>query len=151
MFCRIYDLDRRSSEEFVGEMIDYKPMLGEVVEKWLPLERAEFAQAVALLPRFDAYVTDGNVLFSQGRFGVLWRQLFEQRTAGRTLIISSFHASNFVSFCEKALIVDDGAIWIEDGLEDAMTRYPPRPPAPETTGRRDDAAGDGEADDAEPY
>jgi len=148
MFCRIYDLDRRRSEEFVNEMIEYKPMLEEEAEKWVPLARAEFAQAVALLPRFDVYVTDGNVLFSPGRFGALWRHLFEQRTTGRTLIISSFHPSNFVTFCEKALIVDGGAIWIEDELDDAMTRYPPRPPVPETT-ERDGAAGDGEADDAD--
>jgi capsular polysaccharide transport system ATP-binding protein len=151
MFCRIYDLDRCQSETFLREMVDDKSLFEMRAEEWSPVVRAEFAQALALLPRFDAYITDGNVLFSSGRFGILWRQLFEQRIAGRTLIISSLHPANFFAFCDKALIVDGGTLSIVDALDEALDRYPPRAPVRESAGRGEDAAGDGDADDAESY
>jgi ABC-type polysaccharide/polyol phosphate transport system ATPase subunit len=147
MFCRIYDLDRSYAEAFVDELVEDKSLLKTRGESWKPLARAEFGQALALLPRFEIYVTDGNVLFSTGRFGMLWRRLFQERVAGRTLIISSLHISNIFAFCEKALIVDNGVISIVDELEEAVDRYPPRPPARESVRREDSAAeSDGNAE-----
>jgi capsular polysaccharide transport system ATP-binding protein len=150
IFCRLYDLDRRYAEAFIGDLVEDDTLLGQIVEHWPALTRAEFGLAMALLPRFGTYVTDGNVLFSPNRFGTLWRRLFEQRIAGNTLIISSFHISNISAFCEKALIVDNGVISIVDDLDEAVDRYPPRPPIRES-GRDSAGADDGDSGGAEPF
>lgn len=150
LVCRLYDLDRRYAEAVIRDLVEDETVLGKPAEHWPAVARAEFGLAMALLPRFGTYITDGNVLFSPNRFGTLWRRLFEQRIAGNTLIISSFHISNISAFCEKALIVDNGVFSIVDDLDEAVDRYPPRPPIRES-GRDNAGADDGDSGDAEPF
>lgn len=145
LVCRIYDLDRRLAEGLVADIVTYPELISKPIANWPTPAKTEFALTLALLPRFDIYVTDGKLLVSRDRFGVIWRSLFEERIAKATLIVSSHHLMPMREFCEQALIVADGTIEIDEQLDDAITRYPPRAPAPELAEADSDSAAEEDA------
>ena len=133
LVARLYHLDRRLCEGIVAEAVTDSERLDHPVTSWDASTYAEFGHILGLLPNFDIFVLDGVLPYRKGRFPGIWKALFEQRVAGKTLIMSTSRSGDAIEFCERALIIDGGQIRISDQLEQAIVEFPPRP-APEGTG-----------------
>src|SRR5262245_19625843 len=56
--------------------------------------------------------------------------IFQGAHKGLRFIRFIYHATNMLAFCEKALVVAIGRAYVEDDLDEAIARFPPRPPLP---------------------
>lgn len=126
LIARLYGLDQRMCIAVVSELLSEPDVLRELVEHWSGTTRMEFMHAVALLPRFDIYVVDGTFPFAKSRFTTLWRALFDERTAGKTLILSTVRANEVRDHCDSALVLHHGRIELTHDLDQAVAKYPPR-------------------------
>lgn len=126
LVSRLYNLSHTLCTEFVREMMTEPSALGDKIEHWPSAVRHEFSHAIALLPPFDIYAIEGTFPFFQNRFTRLWKDLFERRTSGRTLILATTRVNEIRTHCDRAIVCRRGGIEIEDDLESAIAKYPLR-------------------------
>lgn len=124
LIASLYHLDVGLAEEFIIDILDEPSLLRERLDHWPVIATQEFSYALAILPTFDIYLIDGFMPRNATRFSRLWQALFEERTAGKTLIFSGIREGQISDYCLSALILDNGALWIENDLEQAIRKYP---------------------------
>jgi len=127
----LYGLDVRLANAILENTLTEPGNLDEVVEYWSVEFRHEFGFAVALLPSFDVYIVEGVFPYLKDRFTYLWRSLFDEKSAYKTLVSASSRVADLTEYCEKAIIFSKGRLEITDDLKAAIDEFPPRPPAPD--------------------
>ena len=118
LITTLYRLDHELCEGFVLEAVSRPEVLDQSIERWDPVMRQEFGHTIALLPGFDIVVIDGVLPYGNGTFSRIWSILFDEKTAGKTVILSTTRASDVHKFCQR----------ISHHLERAIAKFPPRPP-----------------------
>ena len=136
----LYDLDGSFCQTFLSELLSEPSVLDEPVEHWPLTARHEFTYAIGVLSTFDIYFVEGTIPYLPSRFTRLWQAIFEERTAGKTLILSSVRNNQIKDYCNQALVLDYGSLWIEDNLDQCLKKYPLRQVGSELS---DDAEGGG--------
>jgi capsular polysaccharide transport system ATP-binding protein len=127
LIARLYSLDLPFCEAIIAELMTNPRFLGEPLDRWDAPTRFEVMHAIGLLPRFDIYLIHGSLPALQDRFHRLWRPLFEERIEGRTLILLTTRAAEAEEYCDKAIVLRDGQIFVDEEIDQAVRRYPPRP------------------------
>jgi capsular polysaccharide transport system ATP-binding protein len=123
--ARIYRLDAILCACVVKDAMTNPRLLNERVEYWPLPDRIEFGLLLALLPKFDIYVVDGNLPYRNDRFSRLWTLLFDERIANATLIVSATRTAELKVLCDRAIIIQHGDIWIEKDLAHVLSQYSP--------------------------
>ena len=124
LIARLYGLDRTLCESILERVLTNPAQLGNIMSDWPAPLRREFIFTLALLPKSSVYVVEGAFPAQTGRFAKLWAPLFGDRTMGQTLIMSNLRTpTEFMNYCDKALVFDRGRVFIESNLEHALTRY----------------------------
>lgn len=126
MVTRIYELDVALSTELAEDMLSNPEVLAEPMSEWDALSRHEFGHILALLPVFDTYLVDGALPVRRDVFTRKWRRLFDQRIEGKTLILATTRVGECKEFCDRALILRDGRIDIEEQRDELLDQYPLR-------------------------
>ena len=127
LVASLYNVDAEFTNEVVSALLSRPECLDEPVEHWPPFVRQEFTFALALVPDFDVYVIDGPIPFEPTRFSRLWQALFEERIAGKTLILASYRKHQLEDYCAQGLIYEHHLFRVDDDLAACVERYPTRP------------------------
>lgn len=126
LITRLYQIDNETAYWAAEEMLTRPSRLSDPMTKWPANERAELGHILSLLPRFDVYVVDGQLPYRKDRFTELWRPLFTRRIEGRTLILAATRASDALEFCDAALVLHHGQLYIETRIERLLDEFPVR-------------------------
>ena len=136
LIARLYGLDRTLCEVILKGLLTQPDQLDGIVSDWTGLMRREFLYALALLPKFNVHLVEGTLPSQPNRFASLWAPLFGERTLGQTVIMSGIGPpSEFMKYCDMALVFDGGQVFIEPDLENALTRYTFAQQSSESTNR----------------
>jgi capsular polysaccharide transport system ATP-binding protein len=127
LVCGLYDIEADYAFEVVATLISRPDYLDKRVEQWPPYVRQEFTFALALLPNFDIYVVDAAIPFEASRFTRLWQSLFEERLAGKSLILATYRQNQMLEYCAKALVYERSGLSIDEDLDACIKYFPARP------------------------
>jgi capsular polysaccharide transport system ATP-binding protein len=122
----MHGCDAEMCFDLVADLVTSPAHLEKPMEHWPLYTRQEFSFALALAPAFDVYVIDGAMPFEPCRFTRLWLALFEERVAGRTLILSTYRQKQMADFCTKGLVHERSTLRIDDDLDACIRRFPAR-------------------------
>jgi capsular polysaccharide transport system ATP-binding protein len=121
--ARIYRLDAILCACVVKDAMTNPGLLGERVENWPLVDRIEFGFVLAILPKFDIYVVDGNLPYRKDGFSKIWNFLFEEKIADATLIVSATRTAELKYLCDQALVLQQGGIKIEKDLTHVLSQF----------------------------
>ncbi len=124
--CALYRIDVRACTALVSDLITSPEFLAARMEHWPLYARQEFSFALGLAPPFDIYVIEGAIPFEPCRFTRLWQALFEDRLAGRTLILSTYRQNQMTDYCVKGLVHERHGFRIDSELERCIAQFPNR-------------------------
>lgn len=147
LVVRLYQLDQEMCYWLTEHMLTESGCLPERIGGWTSASRLEFSHILSLLHRFDIYFVDGQLPFRKDRFTELWRPLFSRRIEGRTLILSAVRASDALEYCDAALVLHHGQLYIESRIERVLDDFPVRALPAERVVDSPETVGDATADD----
>jgi capsular polysaccharide transport system ATP-binding protein len=122
----LYGIESGSCIALISDLLTSPEYLSRPMEHWPLYMRQEFTFALALVPAFDIYVIEGAIPFEPCRFTRLWQALFEERLAGRTLILSTYRQNQMTDYCIKGLVYEQNGFRIEDDLDRFIQQFPAR-------------------------
>lgn len=121
LICMIYDVDRRLALDFMREEFEEPDLLATRMDRWTPPMRARFGLLASLLPQFDVYLVDGNLVHpDQPAFSSRFLELLAQRVENRTLVVLTRQLRLSQALCDMAAVVMDGTITLHDDPEAAQ-------------------------------
>ena len=121
--ARIYGADTEEMVEYVEEFAELGRFLDMPVRTYSSGMRARLAFGVSLAARFDCYLVDEITGVGDSRFKAKCRQAFAERAASSQLIMVSHSESTLRSYCEAALLLEDGKATYYDDISDALEVY----------------------------
>lgn len=118
--CRVHGMDYRNVIDFIEDFAQLGPFLREPVKIYSSGMRARLAFAVSMMVDFDCYLIDEVVAVGDARFQARCQEeLFEKR-ADRAVIIVSHETQYLRSHCDRACVLEQGAIHHFADVEDAL-------------------------------
>lgn len=124
--ANIYGLDRIAAFHLAETLLSAPEQLELSIERWNVVARQEFGYITALLPTFGSYFVDGVLPAMNGSFARRWHVLFQQRLAGKSLFLSTTRPKEILDYCDRAIILLEGRLIIEDQLEKLLEQFPLR-------------------------
>ena len=118
--CGLYGLNLRLAETFLFSLIDFKHYYDQSISKWPRMLNVEFGHAVVLLPDFDIYIAEGSIILGNPEFMERWSPRFEQRLAGRQLIMACNQAAYLSQFCRTVAVLQNGQLNRYSNVAEAM-------------------------------
>lgn len=119
----LYGADRDLAFAFMADEFAYADLLHTRMDRWSVDARTKFALLTALIPQFDIYLIDGNiVLQSDPKFTRRYLELLSQRIGDRTLIISTRQTEVIKALCTKFALIEAQNIEIIDDVQEALAR-----------------------------
>lgn len=107
--ARIYRRDYAHVRDFVEEFTELGQQLKMPVKTYSSGMRARLAFALSLAIEFDCYLIDEIILVGDQSFQRKCHTELLEKRSDRTMIIAS-HSTDFIRhFCNKAIIIHDGA------------------------------------------
>ncbi len=121
--ARIYQRDHAHVRSFVEEFTELGAELRTPVKTYSSGMRARLAFALSLAIEFDCYLIDEIILVGDQNFQQKCNlELFEKRS-DRTMIIAS-HSTEFIrSFCNRAVLIHQGAATSYTDMDLAVKLY----------------------------
>lgn len=120
---RIYGYDYSEIREFVEDFSELGRQLRMPVKTYSSGMRARLAFALSLAIEFDCYLIDEVILVGDQNFHrKCHHELFEKRR-DRGLIFASHSPELIREFCDRALILDDGAGTLYSDVNEALEVY----------------------------
>lgn len=120
-FATLYGFDRRHGiafmkAEFADPGIMTRPML-----VWPKMLQTQFAMLMALIPDFDIYIVDTNLIMAEdAAFSRRFLELFNLRRKGKTTLITARQTKVLQAMCDGALVVADRRLYLQDDLDAAL-------------------------------
>jgi capsular polysaccharide transport system ATP-binding protein len=121
--ARIYGHEYRDVRRFVEEFTELGRQLRMPVKTYSSGMRARLAFALSLAIEFDCYLIDEVIMVGDQNFQQKCHyELFEKR-ADRSLLLASHSPDSIRSFCNRALVLNDGHATLYDDIEQALEVY----------------------------
>ena len=121
--CRIYGANPEDKIAFVEDFSELGIYLHEPVKSYSSGMRARLAFAISMVIEFDCFLIDEIIAVGDARFHEKCaHELFVKR-GERAMIIVSHHAGYIREHCTRAAVLNDGALYHFDGLDDAFAFY----------------------------
>jgi len=143
LLASVYTFDFDIAVDVVTNLVSQPDYLDTSVSLWPGFARRELTFALALVPEFDLYLIDAQLPFGPNRFARLWQALFEERLAGKSLILSCSRPSQMLDHCATALVHEQQGLRLDNDIDTCVARYPAR------TSNEDFGKGDAESDAGE--
>lgn len=121
--CRIYNADIDYVKAFTEEFSELGDYLYEPVKKYSSGMKARLAFALSLSVEFDCYLIDEVIAVGDSRFAEKCKyELFEKRK-DRSLILVSHSPSAMKSYCDNAMVLDNGIMHKFENMDEAYAFY----------------------------
>ncbi|WP_159991091.1 ABC transporter ATP-binding protein [Pelistega ratti] len=121
--CRIYGIDIHSAKAFTEEFSELGDYLYEPVKKYSSGMKARLAFAISLSVEFDCYLIDEIIAVGDSRFADKCKyELFEKRK-DRSIILVSHSPNAIKTYCENAMVLEQGIMHQFDNMENAYQFY----------------------------
>ncbi len=121
--CRLYDVDMEYVKAFTQEFSELGDYLYEPVKRYSSGMKARLAFALSLAVEFDCYLIDEVIAVGDARFAAKCREeLFEKRK-DRSIILVSHSHSAMKSYCDRAMVLQNGVLQHFDDMDEAFAHY----------------------------
>ncbi|QIW15214.1 ATP-binding protein [Pasteurellaceae bacterium RH1A] len=121
--CRLYDVDVDYVTAFTKEFSELGDYLYEPVKKYSSGMKARLAFALSLSVEFDCYLIDEVIAVGDSRFSEKCKyELFEKRK-DRSIILVSHSPSAMKSYCDNAVVLENGMMHHFPNMDDAYKYY----------------------------
>ncbi len=121
--ARIYGRDYREIRDFVEDFTELGRQLKMPVKTYSSGMKARLAFALSLAIEFDCYLIDEIILVGDQNFQKKCHfELFEKR-GDRALILASHSPEVIRGYCNRALVLANGAGNIYDDIDEALSIY----------------------------
>lgn len=121
--ARIYGADTEEMVAYVEDFAELGRFLDMPVRTYSSGMRARLAFGVSLAARFDCYLVDEITGVGDSRFKAKCRRAFADRAASSQLIMVSHSEGTLRSYCDAALLLEDGTATYYDDISDALDVY----------------------------
>jgi len=121
--ARIYGADTDEMEAYVEDFAELDRFFDMPVRTYSSGMKARLAFGVSLAARFDCYLVDEITGVGDARFKRKCRDAFNERVADAQLIMVSHSENTLRSYCETALLLDNGNATYFGDLESAVRVY----------------------------
>lgn len=120
-FATLYGIDRALYIDFMKAEFAAPWLLNTPMAKW-PKDLVEQFNALAVLvPGFDLYIVDGNLVWpNDSAFTRQFLNLFNRRREGKTTLITVRQARALHTLCSGALVIADQTLTVQADLAEAL-------------------------------
>jgi len=121
--ARIYGADTDAMERYVEEFAELDDFLDMPVRTYSSGMKARLAFGVSLAAEFDCYLVDEITGVGDARFRKKCHDTFQEKVAGSQLIMVSHSDNTLRSYCQSALLLENGDATFYPDLEVALEVY----------------------------
>jgi len=121
--ARIYGVDTEELEAYVEEFAELDHFLDMPVRTYSSGMKARLAFGVSLAARFDCYLVDEITGVGDARFKKKCQAAFKERVETAQLIMVSHSEHTLKSYCQSALLLDQGKAYFFDDIDEALPVY----------------------------
>ncbi len=121
--ARIYGADTEDMEAYVEDFAELGKFLDLPVRAYSSGMKARLAFGVSLAAQFDCYLVDEITGVGDRRFKAKCREAFRERVAKGQLLMVSHSERTLRSYCESALLLENGTATYYEDLEEAIEVY----------------------------
>ena len=121
--ARIYGADTDEMEAYVEEFAELDSFFDMPVRTYSSGMKARLAFGVSLAARFDCYLVDEITGVGDAHFKKKCRIAFDVRVADAQLIMVSHSEDTLRSYCQTALLLENGTATYFDNLDAAVEVY----------------------------
>lgn len=120
-FSILYRFDRKIALEFLYKEFSAPELLHRPIETWPRLKQTQFMLLMALIPDFEVYVVDANlVMLESPEFASRFLSLFHNRTRGRTVLMTARQHRFLKVFCTAAVTIAGGRLSLVESIDEAL-------------------------------
>lgn len=117
----LYTFDRDLALDFLRAEFEAPEQLSRPILSWPRLRQTKFMMLMALVPTFEVYLVDGNlVLPEDAAFSRRFLQMFLVRTQDRTVLITARQSRVLRMICEGAVVLRDGKLEFTADIDAAL-------------------------------
>ncbi|KES19688.1 ABC-type polysaccharide/polyol phosphate transport system, ATPase component [Gilliamella apicola SCGC AB-598-B02] len=117
--CRIYQNDIKKAKEYVEDFAELGDYLYEPIKKYSSGMRARLAFALSLSIEFDCYLIDEVIAVGDSRFTQKCKKELFENKKDRSLILVSHNINAIKSYCDKAMVLDEGNLYQFETVDEA--------------------------------
>ena len=117
--CRIYQNDIKKAKEYVENFAELGDYLYEPIKKYSSGMRARLAFALSLSIEFDCYLIDEVIAVGDSRFTQKCKKELFENKKDRSLILVSHNMNAIKSYCDKAMVLDEGNLYQFETIDEA--------------------------------
>ena len=121
--CRIYQNDIKKAKEYVENFAELGDYLYEPIKKYSSGMRARLAFALSLSIEFDCYLIDEVIAVGDSRFTQKCKKELFENKKDRSLILVSHNINAIKSYCDKAMVLDEGNLYQFETIDEAYQYY----------------------------
>lgn len=121
--ARIYDKPYKELRDFVEEFTELGRQLRMPVKTYSSGMRARLAFALTLAIEFECYLIDEVIMVGDRNFQLKCQAEFFEKRQDRALLLAS-HSADFIKrYCNRALVLQDGAATMYEDVVEALGVY----------------------------
>ena len=117
--CRIYQTDIKKTKEYVEDFAELGDYLYEPIKKYSSGMKARLAFALSLSIEFDCYLIDEVIAVGDSRFTQKCKKELFENKKDRSLILVSHNMNAIKSYCDKAMVLDEGNLYQFETIDEA--------------------------------
>ncbi|OCG11038.1 ABC transporter ATP-binding protein [Gilliamella apicola] len=121
--CRIYQNDIKKAKEYVEDFAELGEYLYEPLKKYSSGMRARLAFALSLSIEFDCYLIDEVIAVGDSRFTQKCKKELFENKKDRSLILVSHNMKAIKSYCDKAMVLDEGNLYQFQTIDEAYNYH----------------------------
>lgn len=121
--CRIYQNDIKKAKEYVEDFAELGEYLYEPLKKYSSGMRARLAFALSLSIEFDCYLIDEIIAVGDSRFTQKCKKELFENKKDRSLILVSHNMKAIKSYCDKAMVLDEGNLYQFQTIDEAYNYH----------------------------
>lgn len=124
--ARIYGADVRRTVDFVADFSELGAYFDMPVRTYSSGMRARLAFGVSMAVAFECYLVDEITGVGDAGFQQKCRAAFQERRSTADVIMVSHSVRTLKSYCQSAVLLEDGGLKYFENIDDATTLYAKR-------------------------
>lgn len=121
--CRIYKADIQKAKKYVDDFAELGDYIYEPIKKYSSGMKARLAFALSLCIEFDCYLIDEVIAVGDSRFTEKCKKELFENKKDRSLILVSHNMNAIKSYCDKAMVLNEGHLYQFETIDEAYKHY----------------------------
>lgn len=120
-FSVVYGFDRAQALAFMRAEFPKPELLTRPISTWPKTLQTQFTMLMALIPKFDIYLVDANVIMPDNvAFSRRFLELYNMRRQGKTTLMTVRQTKVLHALCDGAVVVANRQIYRQKNLDAAL-------------------------------